>query len=93
MTPVVTSTGHPGDTLALTFDDGPHPLTTPALLDVLRRHDVRAVFCLWGDHVREHPALVRRIIAEGHRLGNHAMHHEDLSGLVPRPLRGVGTWS
>src|SRR5699024_5239808 len=45
-THVVETTGRPGDTLALTFDDGPHPVTTPALLDLLARHDVRAVFFL-----------------------------------------------
>lgn len=77
---VVQGTGRPGRTLALTFDDGPHPRTTPALLDVLRRHGVRAVFCLWGDHVRAHPEIVRRVVAEGHVLGNHSMHHDDLSG-------------
>ncbi|MBB2923269.1 polysaccharide deacetylase family protein [Cellulomonas cellasea] len=79
-TRLVEGTGVPGRTVALTFDDGPHPVSTPALLDVLARHGVRAVFCLWGDHVRAHPELVRRVVAEGHVLGNHSMHHDDLSG-------------
>lgn len=83
---VVTGTGRPGQSIALTFDDGPHPVTTPVLLDVLALHDVRAVFCLWGDHVREHPDLVRRIVAEGHTLGNHSMHHDDLGDWTPERI-------
>jgi peptidoglycan/xylan/chitin deacetylase (PgdA/CDA1 family) len=87
-TRVVEHTGHPdGLTCALTFDDGPDPVSTPALLDVLRRHDVRAVFCLWGDHVREHPELVRRTVADRHVLGNHSMHHDDLGGRAPEQVR------
>jgi peptidoglycan/xylan/chitin deacetylase (PgdA/CDA1 family) len=66
--------------VALTFDDGPHPVHTPRLLSVLRAHQVTAVFCLWGAHVLEHPDVVRRIVADGHVLGNHGMHHDDLSG-------------
>lgn len=76
---LVGHTGVPGRTLALTFDDGPHPDSTPSLLDVLARHGVRAVFCLWGEHVRQHPELVRRTVADGHVLGNHSLHHDDLS--------------
>ncbi|GEA86782.1 polysaccharide deacetylase family protein [Cellulomonas cellasea] len=86
-TRLVEGTGTPGRTVALTFDDGPHPVSTPALLDVLARHDVRAVFCLWGDHVRARPELVRRVVAEGHVLGNHSMHHDDLSGRDPERVR------
>ena len=76
---IVDSTRPGGRTVALTFDDGPDPQNTPKLLAVLRRHHVRAVFCLWGEHVRQHPALVRRIVAEGHLLCNHSMNHDDLS--------------
>lgn len=76
---LVEHTGVPGRTLALTFDDGPHPDSTPALLDVLARHGVRAVFCLWGEHVRQHPEVVRQTVAAGHVLGNHSLHHDDLS--------------
>ena len=57
--------------LALTIDDGPHPATTPALLDVLSRHDARATFFLIGERAARHPALVRDIAAGGHQLGNH----------------------
>jgi peptidoglycan/xylan/chitin deacetylase (PgdA/CDA1 family) len=85
-TVVDTARGH-GDVVSLTFDDGPNPPDTLRLLDVLRRRHVRAVFCLWGDHVREHPEVVRRIAAEGHVLCNHSMHHDDLSVLTPDQIR------
>jgi len=87
-TPIVVDTarGH-GDVVSLTFDDGPNPPDTLRLLDVLRRRHVRAVFCLWGDHVREHPEVVRRIAAEGHVLCNHSLHHDDLSALTPEQIR------
>ena len=87
-TPIVVDTarGH-GDVVSLTFDDGPNPPDTLRLLEVLRRRHVRAVFCLWGDHVREHPEVVRRIAAEGHVLCNHSLHHDDLSALTPEQIR------
>ncbi|WP_406431830.1 polysaccharide deacetylase family protein [Streptomyces sp. NBC_01589] len=79
---VVDSTRHGGRAVALTFDDGPNPADTPRLLEVLRKRHVTAVFCLWGDHVKEHPELVRAMVAGGHTLCNHTMHHDDM-----------GTWS
>ena len=75
-----------GNVVSLTFDDGPNPPDTLRLLGVLRRHHVRAVFCLWGDHVREHPEVVRRIAAEGHVLCNHSMHHDDMSAWTPERI-------
>lgn len=56
---------------ALTFDDGPHPATTPALLEVLAHHGARATFFLLGERAVAHPTLVADIVAEGHELGNH----------------------
>ncbi|WP_246613632.1 polysaccharide deacetylase family protein [Paractinoplanes bogorensis] len=67
---------------ALTFDDGPHPATTPRLLDVLRRHGARATFFVVGERVRAHPELMERIIAEGHEVANHLM-RDERSVLVP----------
>ena len=61
---------------ALTFDDGPHPMTTPGLLDVLARHSARATFFLIGARVAGNETLVARIAAEGHELANHLMHDE-----------------
>ncbi len=61
--------------MALTFDDGPHPERTPAVLDLLADHDQRATFFVIGENVRRHPALVRRILDEGHALGLHSDQH------------------
>ncbi|WBB99358.1 MULTISPECIES: polysaccharide deacetylase family protein [unclassified Solwaraspora] len=61
--------------VALTVDDGPDPRWTPALLDLLARHRVPATFFLIGDRVAEHPELARRIVAAGHRIGNHSLRH------------------
>ncbi|GAB3153369.1 hypothetical protein GCM10027290_46010 [Micromonospora sonneratiae] len=76
-----------GKAVSFTFDDGPNPRDTLRLLDVLGRHRVKAVFCLWGDHVEEHPDVVRHLVAAGHTLGNHAMHHDDMSGWGPERIR------
>lgn len=84
---IVDSTERGGRAVALTFDDGPDPRNTPRLLDVLRQNRVKAVFCLWGDHVRRHPELVRRIAAEGHTLCNHTMRHDDMSTWSPQEIR------
>jgi peptidoglycan/xylan/chitin deacetylase (PgdA/CDA1 family) len=61
--------------LALTFDDGPNPAATPRLLDILARHNARATFFLIGEYVLREPALTRELLAAGHTLGNHTMHH------------------
>jgi len=65
--------------VALTFDDGPHPRNTPELLDILAAHDARATFYVIGRQVRRFPDIVRRIVAEGHELGNHTWDHPILS--------------
>jgi peptidoglycan/xylan/chitin deacetylase (PgdA/CDA1 family) len=61
--------------VALTIDDGPDPQVTPAVLDLLARHGVRATFFCIGERVAQHPHLARRIAAEGHEIGNHTAHH------------------
>jgi peptidoglycan/xylan/chitin deacetylase (PgdA/CDA1 family) len=78
---VDTARGH-GNVVSFTFDDGPNPPDTYHLLAVLRRHHVRAVFCLVGDQVKAHPEVVRAIAGAGHVLCNHSMHHDDM-----------GTWT
>jgi peptidoglycan/xylan/chitin deacetylase (PgdA/CDA1 family)/LysM repeat protein len=68
-------------TVALTFDDGPLPQSTPALLDVLRARGVKATFFVTGSNASRYPDLVARIVAEGHAIGNHTWSHPDLSRL------------
>jgi peptidoglycan/xylan/chitin deacetylase (PgdA/CDA1 family) len=69
---------HPGE-LALTFDDGPSPIWTPQLLDILASHEVRASFFLVGSRAQAQPALVKRIAAAGHLIGNHSWSHLNLA--------------
>jgi peptidoglycan/xylan/chitin deacetylase (PgdA/CDA1 family) len=64
-----------GQSIHLTFDDGPHPVATPKVLDVLRNRKVRATFFLVGTHVAQYPELAQRIVQEGHSIGNHTYSH------------------
>jgi peptidoglycan/xylan/chitin deacetylase (PgdA/CDA1 family) len=70
-------------TIALTFDDGPNPETTPRVLDILARHDVRATFFMVGEAADAHPDLVRRVVAAGHEVGSHGYRHRH--ALFQRP--------
>ncbi|MCF6737389.1 hypothetical protein E9565_19895 [Blastococcus sp. KM273129] len=67
--------------VALTFDDGPSPRWTPQVLDVLAAYGIHATFFVLGTHAEDNPDLVRRIIAEGHSIGNHTQTHPDLDTL------------
>ena len=71
----------PGDVVYLTIDDGPHPVYTPQILDVLARHNARATFFVIGSPAGRSPAIVERIVAEGHTVANHTWRHEDLTTL------------
>jgi peptidoglycan/xylan/chitin deacetylase (PgdA/CDA1 family) len=62
--------------VALTFDDGPDPVNTPRLLDLLKQQKVKATFCVVGFRARDHPDLIRRIAEEGHTLCNHSWRHD-----------------
>lgn len=62
--------------VALTFDDGPHPEGTPAILELLARHDARATFFVVGEQVRRRSQLVARAHDEGHRIALHCDRHE-----------------
>ena len=68
-----------GKQLALTFDDGPNDPYTLQLLDVLAKHGVKSTFFLIGTFVQQKPEIVRRMVAEGHEIGNHTFTHPVLS--------------
>lgn len=68
--------GHSGvRQIALTVDDGPHPVWTPKVLDLLAELEVRATFCMVGGNAFRHPDLVRRVVDGGHRIANHTYSH------------------
>ena len=73
--------------LALTFDDGPNPAATPKLLEILARHQVRATFFLIGRYALREPGLVHEIVAAGHTIGSHTMHHKWLPRHSSRVIR------
>jgi len=59
----------------LSFDDGPHPVATPFILDELEKFSAKATFFCIGKNVMEEPALYKRILDQGHRVGNHTHNH------------------
>ncbi|MBF6978457.1 polysaccharide deacetylase family protein [Aerococcaceae bacterium zg-BR22] len=67
--------------VALTFDDGPHPEITPQVLDVLKEYNIKGTFFVTGANVERYPELAKRIVDEGHHIGNHSYNHPDLSKL------------
>jgi peptidoglycan/xylan/chitin deacetylase (PgdA/CDA1 family) len=78
---------HPGKKrVALTFDDGPDSKYTPAVLDILKKFDVRATFFLVGIQVTKFPKTALRITQEGHEIGNHSWSHPDLTKLSGKSL-------
>jgi peptidoglycan-N-acetylglucosamine deacetylase len=70
----------------LTFDDGPHPQGTPAVLEILREADQRATFFLAGEQVEQRPALAAEIVAAGHRVELHCHRHRNQLRLTPKAL-------
>ena len=76
------------DCIALTFDDGPDPVDTPRLLDLLREKGVKATFFVVGKRADQYPEIVRRAWEEGHLIANHTWSHPNLfCFLTPRRLR------
>jgi peptidoglycan/xylan/chitin deacetylase (PgdA/CDA1 family) len=73
--------------VALTFDDGPNPRATPAILDALGESGVAATFFALGRHVERWPSLIARASREGHAIGNHGFHHRKLVWRGPRFVR------
>lgn len=79
---VIRRSGDQPGLVALTFDDGPDPLWTPRILEILKQEGVPATFFILGENGQASPNLVRRIVDEGHDLGNHTFSHPNL-GEVP----------
>ncbi len=67
--------------VAITFDDGPSMEFTPAILDILAEYNVPATFFMVGSHVEKYPEIARRIVEEGHAVGNHTHNHRNLPTL------------
>ncbi|WP_395359271.1 polysaccharide deacetylase family protein [Streptomyces sp. YH02] len=65
-----------GKAVNITIDDGPDPRWTPQVLDVLKENGVKAVFCMVGPQAKAHPDLVRKVVADGHRLCDHTTSHD-----------------
>ena len=65
-----------GNSVLLTFDDGPHPEVTPAVLDLLKQYDARAVFFVVGNRIPLAPWVLRQILDGGHQIGNHTYYHD-----------------
>ena len=64
-----------GDTIYLTFDDGPVPEATPYVLEELEKHDAKATFFVVGANVEKYPTLTQEIVGSGHAIGNHTFSH------------------
>lgn len=83
--PRLSGIGRP-DHLALTYDDGPDPVSTPHFLDLLDRHGRTATFFLLGAHVARHPALVAEMAERGHELAVHGWEHDCVLAVRPGRL-------
>jgi peptidoglycan/xylan/chitin deacetylase (PgdA/CDA1 family) len=73
--PTISSVATTNPSISLTFDDGPHPESTPRVLDVLAKYSAKATFFVIGKHVEANRSVAERIVAEGHELGNHSWQH------------------
>ena len=73
--------------VALTFDDGPDPKWTPMILDILKRYGIKATFFLVGSQAEQYPDIVKRIVNEGHLVGNHTYNHANLAVISSRQIQ------
>jgi len=85
--------GYKPHELALSFDDGPDPVWTPKILDVLKKYHVHATFMVIGEEAEENVGLLKRYIREGHEIGNHTFTHPDISEISPFQLQEELNWT
>lgn len=84
----ITRQGNPGPmAVALTFDDGPDLIYTPKILDILKNNNIRATFFVVGTQILKYPATFKRIVREGHAIGNHSFQHLKICELPPDKAR------
>jgi peptidoglycan/xylan/chitin deacetylase (PgdA/CDA1 family) len=76
-----------GPYIAMTFDDGPSPVLTPKLLDLLAEYHIKATFFVIGENVAEHPEIVARAVHEGHEVGNHSWSHPNFGRMSDESVR------
>lgn len=76
----------PGKYVALTFDDGPNPLYTPKVLDILKRYNAKATFFVLGENAARHKQILARAVSEGHEIGSHTWSHAKLTACSPERL-------
>ena len=84
---VIRRAGHQPGKIALTFDDGPDPQWTPQILKILKAENIKATFFVTGEKAIGQPGLLRRMVREGHDIGNHTYSHPDLSHTSPDWVR------
>ena len=72
------------DFVLLTFDDGPDPEKTPKVLDILAKYNIKAIFFMIGNKAEQQPEMVKRVVAEGHLIGNHSYAHNNFMSLFSK---------
>jgi peptidoglycan/xylan/chitin deacetylase (PgdA/CDA1 family) len=76
--PIITHGKSSEKSVSLTFDDGPDSVSTPALLNLLAKKNIKATFFVTGKNASRHPDLIQDILQQGHTIGNHSYHHDPL---------------
>ena len=79
--------GYKPNTVAISFDDGPDATWTPKILDVLKQKGVHATFMMIGEQAQDNVGIMKRVLAEGHEIGNHTWTHPDISEISPEQVR------
>ena len=77
----------PPGTVALTFDDGPSPIDTPQILDILKKYNIKATFFVVGSNAKQYPELIKAIHEQGHPINSHSMTHPMLTKLTNKTLQ------